>query len=150
MANRVVLGSLPGGGSGLRVSKPGANVLTAGLAPSQIAFDSGWGRSMKVFLTGTVSVPVATSFPQYTTVNFGTTFASPPLCLVWLENPTGSFAISGQVKFLVQEVITDGSYWFDNAVQMCRIYTNRVEFQRFYSGTIYGAYTARYMVLTGA
>lgn len=149
MANRVVLGNLPGGGAGLRVSKPGVNVLTAGLAPRQIAFDSGWDRSMKVFLSGTVNVPEATAYPQYTTVNFGTTFSSPPLCLVWLENPTGTWSISGQVKFITQEVITDNSYWFNNAVQMCRIYTNRVEFQRFYSN-IHGAYTARYMVLVGA
>lgn len=146
MVQRVVYGNLPGGGAGLRVSKPGVNVLTPGLAPNQITFDSGWTRSMKVHSSGTVAVPTATSYPQYTTVNFGTTFAAPPCCLLWLENPTGSFAVAGQVKFLTFDVLTDATYWFDNNVAPCRIFTNRVEFLRSYVQ----AYTARYIVLEGA
>lgn len=150
MANRVVVGPLPGGGVGLRVARPGYNVLDAGIAPRGIAFDSGWARTLKVFASGTVSVPVATGFPQYTAVSFGTTFAAPPVCLAWITNPTGDFAVSGQVKFLDQSVVGFSTGWTDEAIYAgCKISTTQIEFLRFFQNTEVGPYTARYIILSG-
>lgn len=138
MVNRVAFGELPGGRYGLRVSRPGSNVLDPSLAPNKLAFDSGWVRTLKIFSTGTVNVPTATSWPQYTTVNFGKSFPAPPPCLVWAES--GSTA-----RFMTQGVAHDLGYWSDTTEQPCRIYDNRIEFRREYTG----AYTARYIVLDG-
>lgn len=42
MANRLVIGSLPGGGFGMRCSMPGKNVLSASLSEQDMSFDSSW------------------------------------------------------------------------------------------------------------
>lgn len=74
MANRVVLGALPGGGQGLRVSRPGYNVLDTSLSPKQLAFDSRWPAALRVHMAGSASFGA--------TVYFGRSFAAPPLVVV--------------------------------------------------------------------
>lgn len=78
MVNRVVLGALPGGGVGLRVSRPGFDVLNTALTGKQIAFDSRWAASGRVVTMGAVSVPNTDSA---TTVNFGVTLPSVPVVI---------------------------------------------------------------------
>lgn len=148
MVQRVVLGNLPGGGAGLRVSRPGVNVLTPSLDPSQLSFDTTWLRTLKVFMSGTVSVPVATAAQQFVNVNFGTTFAEPPICMAWIVNPQGSLAVSGQNKMIVREV-EQGTWWNETQYTPVVITTSQIRFLRAFS-TGYGAYTGRYIVLVGA
>lgn len=150
MVQRVVYGALPGGGYGLRVSRPGFDVLNPSLPPSQLSFDSGWDRTLKVFMSGSVAVPVATGAFQYTTVNFGRTFSTPPVCLAWVTNASGSFEDPNRVTFMDQSSIGFSSDWTNDPIYpACRIYTDRIEFlRRFNTGL--GAYTARYVVLEGA
>lgn len=84
MANRVVLGALPGGGLGLRVSRPGKNVLDTGLAPKDLAFDSRWPAAMRLVKSGaatTSSTPGAGA-----TIMFGRTLPVEPMCFVVTKN----------------------------------------------------------------
>ena len=81
MTNRVVIGSLPGGGHGLRVSRPGFNALDANLQPKQVAFDSRWNRAGRVHMTGIVS--------GNTTISFGKTFPVCPLVYVVYTDASG-------------------------------------------------------------
>ena len=78
MANRVVLGAFDGTHV-LRVSRPGFNVLSTGLTPKQLAFDSRWQESGNVFMSGNFSAPATGS---WLTIPFGTTFNTPPLVLL--------------------------------------------------------------------
>lgn len=74
MANRVVMGDLPGGGQGLRVSTPGQNALNSNLNGRFVSFDTRWLGACRIFRTGSVTIGANGS----STVNFGTTFASAP------------------------------------------------------------------------
>lgn len=80
MTNRVVLGALPGGGHGLRVSRPGFDVLNTGLAPKQLAFDSRWPAAMRLVKSGLVSSGSGA------TIDFGETLDVEPLCIVVRKN----------------------------------------------------------------
>jgi hypothetical protein len=83
MANRVLLNAL-----GLRVTKPGANVLTAGNA--DLLFSSDWSQ-VGHHLSGskTISWTPVPGSPQQATwsdsVGFGKTFASVPLVVFTLD-----------------------------------------------------------------
>lgn len=70
MANRVVLSS-----TGLKVSKPGFNVLTAG--DKDLTFNSDWG-SFPTFAKMNINITAGVLH----TVNYGKTFANNPI-LVW-------------------------------------------------------------------
>lgn len=83
MANRVVVGPLPGGGSGLRVSRPGYNALDNGLQPKQVAFDSRWGRSSRVVALGSIG--------GVGTVYYGTTLAAIPLVVLVQTDAQGRY-----------------------------------------------------------
>jgi hypothetical protein len=86
MVNRVVLGALPGGGYGLRTSKPGANVLDANLPANQVSFDSRWPNAARVLKAGSISVPANLTANTYTTLTFGKTFAAPPPVFATQQN----------------------------------------------------------------
>jgi hypothetical protein len=58
MANRVVLGAFEGT-FGLKISRPGFNVLSTGLTAEQVAFDSRWDDIGKIYNQG-----VSTNFQQ--------------------------------------------------------------------------------------
>ncbi len=83
MANRVVTGPLPGGGIGLRVSRPGYNVLDAGIAPKGVAFDSRWSRAGRIHMTGVVT--------GSTTISFGKTFPVCPLVYIVFTDAQGRY-----------------------------------------------------------
>lgn len=83
MVQRVVYGNLPGGGAGLRVSKPGSNVLDANLQPKQVAFDSRWNRAGRVHMIGSVT--------GNTTISFGKTFPVCPLVFVVYTDASGRY-----------------------------------------------------------
>lgn len=89
MTSRVIVGALPGGGYGLRVSRPGHDVTNTGLTGQQLAFDSRWPATARVFLNGSVTIGVV--FPlAYYTVSFGTTFASVPPVIIMQRSTAGS------------------------------------------------------------
>lgn len=67
MTNRVILGKLPSNNYGLRISLPGADVLTC--ADSELAFSSEFNRFGLVLLYGTVAYDHTTDV----TVPFGQT-----------------------------------------------------------------------------
>lgn len=83
MTRRVILGALPGGDFGLRVSKPGYDALSTSLQPKQLSFDSRWTRAARVHMTGTVT--------GNSTVFFGKTFPSPPLVYVVFTDSQGRY-----------------------------------------------------------
>lgn len=87
MANRVVLGALPGGGFGLRVSRPGRNVLNNNLSGSQVAFDSRWQASGRLVINGNVAVPNTDSS---STVEYGVTLPQIPEVLLLFRNASDS------------------------------------------------------------
>jgi hypothetical protein len=80
MANRVVLGALPGGGSGLRVSRPGYDVLSTSLTQKQVAFDSRWPAAMRLVKSG--SATTSSSPGVGATVMFGVALPVEPMCFV--------------------------------------------------------------------
>jgi hypothetical protein len=80
MANRVVFGELPGGGLGLRVSRPGYNVLDSALRDEKIAFDSRWPAAMRLIKSG--SANTSGSAGVGATIMFGLTLAVEPMCFV--------------------------------------------------------------------
>ncbi len=92
MANRLVLGALPGGGQGLRVSTPGNNVLSTGLQGRNVAFDSRWLGSSRIVTMGSSSIPASGS----TTVNFGVTLPEPPTVIAMTRSTsTGRYVVAG-------------------------------------------------------
>lgn len=127
MANRVVHGALPGGGFGLRVSRPGYNVLDAGLTGKQLAFDSRWGAAARLFLNGKVTL--SSVFPvAYHTVSFGATFASVPPVIIMQRLTSGA---SWQ--------LVDGSLnntWLPSGgiYEPARVYSDRLEIMRPFTG----------------
>lgn len=91
MTRRVILGDLPGGDYGLRVSKPGYDALSTSLQPKQVSFDSRWTRSARVHMTGKVTGD--------STVYFGKTFSTPPLVYVVFTDSQGryrNYSVYGQ------------------------------------------------------
>lgn len=88
MSNRVLLGALDSGGFGLRVSRPGYDVTNAGLAKEQLAFDSRWPEVSNVWMSGGGTLSGVSSL-HMVNINFGTTFATPPMVFVtmWYKVP---------------------------------------------------------------
>lgn len=78
MANRVILGELPEGGAGFRVSKPGVNVLTVEDIGQNVSFDSRWSASSRIVVSGLVTVPASSTV---ITVNYGETLPSLPVVI---------------------------------------------------------------------
>lgn len=77
MVNRVVLGAFDGTYV-LRASRPGFDVLNTGLTRNQLAFDSRWSETGLEFMSGTFAVDHGDSV----TINYGTTFAQPPIVVL--------------------------------------------------------------------
>jgi len=86
MTNRAVMGPLPGGGQGLRVSRPGNDVMDPNLTGKQLAFDSRWPAAMNVDLSGTATSG-ATSF--------GKTYSVPPFVHVAFYDSQGRYRTVG-------------------------------------------------------
>lgn len=121
MVSRVVLGALPGGGRGLRVSRPGFNVMDTGLSGKQLAFDSRWTSAARVFLNGTITLGVVTPI-SYFTLPFGTVFpVSPPVIV--LQRPVSS--ASWQV--------VDGVV-YNTGAEPVRVHTDRMEIMYPFTG----------------
>lgn len=122
MTNRTVLGPLPGGGIGLRVSRPGFNVLDGGLTGQQVAFDSRWLDAAVVYMQGSVVVPVG-SAGSYYPVSFGTTFSVQPPVIAFRDN-------SGALVPLTSADGTGNNGWYPSGsfVDSIRIYNDRMEF----------------------
>lgn len=89
MARRVVLGALPGGGQGLRVSRPGFDVLDTGLTAKQLAFDSRWPSAARVHMEGQIFCGAVGNVSTYSTVNFGVDFGVPPPVITLVNNGPG-------------------------------------------------------------
>lgn len=87
MTNRVLLGSTVGGAYGLRVSRPGGNVLDPNLPPTQVAFDSSWLTSARLHKVETVALPSTTATtPEYATFYYGVDFGVlPPVFAFWVH-----------------------------------------------------------------
>lgn len=138
MANRIVLGELPGGGHGLRVSKPGSNVLSTGLQGRDVAFDSRWLGSSQLVTMGSVAVPVTGS----TTVNFGVTLPTPPTVLAMIRIGASQYRTAGLENGLIFSGVSDASGVVNPLLDytqqdgLLRIYTNRFVVYPYYNSTI--------------
>lgn len=86
MANRVVLGAFDGTYV-LRVSRPGFNVLSTGLTTNQLAFDSRWSDTGLEFMSGNFTADNSGSV----TINYGTTFATPPTVIFRIIGDGGAY-----------------------------------------------------------
>lgn len=81
MANRVVMGELPGGGVGLRVSRPGHDALNASLQGKYVALDTRWIGASRVLTMGTVNL----SSSGTSTVMFGVSLPIAPAVIAMFE-----------------------------------------------------------------
>ncbi len=140
MANRVVMGELPGGGIGLRVSRPGINVLSTGLNPNQLAFDSAWPNTMRVVTSGNRSIGSA---PGSVTVNYGESVSGIPNVFLMVRSgsewrPFDFDQIAGyrsdvQISEVIPGVwnVTNANNWLDPTNHNnagLRVFSNRFEF----------------------
>ena len=91
MANRVVLGELPGGGLGLRISRPGYNVLDAALRDDRLSFDSRWPAAMRLIKSGAATTGSSGSV----TISYGQTVAVEPMCFVVTKTGGGYYIPDG-------------------------------------------------------
>lgn len=106
MSNRVLLNT-----SGLKVSRPGVNVLTAGNA--DLNFNSDWS-GVNLLISGQVRVENGGTQIIY----FGKTFDQPPVCRIpYLQDGFGWWFY-----------LTFGAANL-NLASVAQIYTNRLEFR---------------------
>lgn len=139
MTNRVVVGALPGGGHGLRVSRPGFNVLTPGLTGKELAFDSRWATAARLYASGTVTLGVVTPVSYYT-LAYGTTFpVIPPVVIMRRQSSGSTWQL---LDATLHNTWSQGSTGFEPV----RIYTDRMEIQ-YPSSSILGSFEYSYMVL---
>lgn len=131
MANRVALGKLPDGSFGLRVSRPGADVLDPSLPGNQLAFDSRWAASSRIHLRGTRTVPASGSV----TVNFTKTFSAPPVVLCLITDGTNHYP-AGQNTNAFVDLSGSGASDVNAGLDpfrgnpAVRVYTNRLVLMR--------------------
>jgi hypothetical protein len=69
MARRVVIGALPTGGYGLRVSPPGIDALTA--SDDQLVFSSEWATLFPIYVTGVSGFVSTTGTYRYSFSSLG-------------------------------------------------------------------------------
>lgn len=139
MTNRVVVGALPGGGHGLRVSRPGFNVLTPGLTGKELAFDSRWTTAARLYDTGTVTLGVVTPVSYYT-LSYGTTFpVIPPVLVMRRQVSSSSWQL---LDATLHNTWSQGS----NGFEPVRIYTDRMEIM-YPISSVLGSYQFSYMIL---
>lgn len=145
MTRRVLLNS-----SGLKISQPGADVLTAG--PAQLQFSSDFS-SLSLYMQGDYSLSwsVAGNIGSHVGfIPFGKTFVSPPS--VWLYQVGGGYLVplgnAYGVNFHVRETSLPGQArdWYVNAA----VLTNGIDIRGFYnkqtSGWPQPSMTLRYFV----
>lgn len=110
MTNRVVYGALPGGGYGLRVSRPGNDVLNTGLTGPQLAFDSRWPMAMNIDYASTGTAAFGTNF------TLGATYPTPPVVVILYIGPGGQYRIGaarvGTSSFTLDQA--HGQYFIPN------------------------------------
>jgi hypothetical protein len=94
MTYRVVLGPLPGGGYGLRVSVPGQDVLNSNLFPKHVAFDSRWGSAYKLLRSGQDVLPTGSFGNGVLTVEFETQ-SHYPLAIAYHKRSDGLYVTDG-------------------------------------------------------
>jgi hypothetical protein len=94
MTNRILLNS-----SGLKISKSGVNVLTAGNA--DLLFTSDYSH-LAFYATGTFTIAAGDSHltVPYDRVTFGKTFASPPYCMFFYRNGSDRYLVGAGGCFL--------------------------------------------------
>lgn len=107
MSNRILLDN-----GGLKISKPGIDVLTA--TDDELVFNSDWSQ-LAIYMRGTLTVPDNGS----TTISYGKTFVNMPLvCLLRTDNTTpglpGVVCINDQAFWQKEDAET--GYW-DPTVQ---------------------------------
>lgn len=102
MTNRVVLGQMPEGGYGLRVSKPGVDAMSTSPNPDNLLFDSSWKDVLKIHTWNEVvmNATVTTGNPGvqnyiYTTITYPALPYAPMIFLMHKADggswETGSF-----------------------------------------------------------
>ena len=137
MVNRVALGALPGGGYGLRVSRPAFDVLNTGLSGKQLAFDSRWPTAARVHLEGSITCGASGNLTTYSSVGFGTTFGSIPPVLVLMDDGTG---------WRTTDWNYDGGAWdpIGRSIEACRISASGMSFWHPITGA---SRTYKYLVM---
>lgn len=137
MARRVALGALPGGGRGLRVSRPGFDVLDPALTGQQLAFDSRWPTAARLHMEGSVVCGPAGNITTYTTIGFGIDFGVLPPVLVQMNNGNGWQSTDWNYN---------GGSWqaAGGAIEACRIFTS---YMQFWHPVVAPTRTYRYLVM---
>lgn len=104
MANRLVMGPLPGGGFGIRVSRPGANVLDPDLPGNQVAFDSRWLEGSQIIISDSITLGSGGGWQYF---NYGSTLGYIPRAFALYQITSG--ALSGRWRpFGQDQSYTDG------------------------------------------
>lgn len=137
MVSRVVLGALPGGGYGLRVSRPGFDVLNSGLSGQQLSFDSRWPTSARLHMQGSIVCSPAGNITTYSTVAFGIDFGVLPPVLVQMNNGNGWQSTDWNYN---------GGSWQagGGGIEACRIFTS---YMQFWHPVVNPTRTYRYVVM---
>ncbi len=124
MTNRVAFGAVGGGAFGLKVSKPGYDVLDSGTIDAKLAFDSSWTKAQRIYLSGVYTATVNPS-GVYGTVNFGATLSAVPTVLAAVRDSASS------VWNPLEQVNTGWSNAnIDGQFQAMLAYVDRIQFFR--------------------
>ncbi|MFT6659323.1 hypothetical protein [Maritalea sp.] len=108
MVDRVVLGILPGGGYGLRVSRPGFDANNPALVANQLAFDSSVYDAANLIGFGQLAGGQSVTLSGY---------AEPPYML-WVEKPVSYSSWAGPDRYLTTSYAVEvgvGSFSLDGA-----------------------------------
>jgi len=108
MANRLVLGEF-NGEQALRISRPGYNVLSPGLWPEELSFDSRWTEIDWIFMHGYIAIPPGAPGVQ---LNFPV-LPRPPIVL-W------------QYRYDANSYVSRQHEWASGSV--ATVYTNNIYF----------------------
>lgn len=128
MTNRVALGDVGGGAFGLKVSKPGYDVLDAGTVDAKLAFDSSWTKAQRIFLSGVYTATVNAS-GVYGTVTFPSTLSTIPVVLAaYRDSASSVWNQISQVNTGWINANIDGQYFWIKA------YVDKITFLRPTSG----------------
>lgn len=106
MADRVILGSLPGGGYGIRVSRPGYDASNNSIPSKGVSFDSRATSGAKILING-----VTTSNGN---INFGKTLSYIPDAYFMGRMTTGRWRnVNPDDEHFWDGAAGPGQYWVD-------------------------------------
>lgn len=108
MTNRVLLGKLPNGQYGLRVSRPGFDVTNDGLGNNAVAFDSRWSNAKALLASGYAG----------SQVNFTNQAAAPVVALQTFDSSNG-FSNASMEMSGIWNASSDG-------METATVFTNRI------------------------